>query len=66
MASYSAAFNTNSLNGVDEIDVSDLTVTGSLDMTGALVSGIPVDGTSVAFDNHILSVKLDSIGSNYI
>ena len=66
MASYSAAFNTNSLNGVDEIDVSDLTVTGSLDMTGALVSGIPVDGTSVAFDNHILSVKLDSIGTNYI
>ena len=51
MATYSSAFNTNILSDVDDISVSDLSVSDTLDMTGAVVSGIPVDNTTIAFTN---------------
>ena len=66
MATYSSAFNTNTLSDVDDISVSDLSVSDTLDMTGAIVSGIPVDNTTIAFTNHELTLIDGSIDTNHI
>ena len=66
MATYSSAFNTNTLSDVDDISVSDLSVSDTLDMTGAVVSGIPVDNTTIAFTNHELTLIDGSIDTNHI
>ena len=66
MATYSSAFNTNTLSDVDDISVSDLSVSDTLDMTGAVVSGIPVDNITIAFTNHELTLIDGSIDTNHI
>ena len=66
MAAYSLAFNTNTLSDVDDISVSDLLVSDTLDMTGAIVSGIPVDNMTIAFTNHELTLIDGSIDTNHI
>ena len=66
MATYSLAFNTNTLSDVDDINVLDLSVSDTLDMTGAIVSGIPVDNTTIAFTNHGLMLIDGSIDTNHI
>ena len=66
MATYSSAFNTNTLSDVDDISVSDLSVSDTLDMTGAIVSGIPVDNMTIAFTNHELTLIDGSIDTNHI
>ena len=48
MAMYSSAFNTNTLSDVNDINVFDLSISDTLDMTGAIVSGIPVDNTTIS------------------
>ena len=46
--------------------VLDLSVSDTLNMTGAIVSGIPVDNTTIAFTNHELTLIDGSIDTNHI
>ena len=66
MATYSLAFNTNTLSDIDDIIISDLLVSDILDMTWAIVSEIPVDNTTIAFTNHELTLIDGSIDTNHI
>ena len=66
MATYSLAFNTNTLSDVDDINVLDLLVSDTLDMTGAIISGIPVDNTTIAFQIMNWPLIDGSIDTNHI
>ena len=66
MATYSSALNTNTLSDVDDISILDLSISDTLDMTGAIVSEIPVDNTTIAFTNHELTLVDGSIDTNHI
>ena len=66
MASYSSAFNTNTLQGVDIIEVSELDVASVLNQTGATWYMDQIDNTTIQFTNNKLSVILNSIDGNYI
>ena len=44
----------------------DLSISDTLDMTGAIVSGIPVDNTTIAFTNNELTLIDGSIDTNHI
>lgn len=64
MSSYKSLFNTSSLEGVDTIETSDLTITDNLDVTGATIiglsSGSAVETTNLYYTDARFDTRLAS------
>lgn len=63
---YKNLQNTDTLDSVQFIQVDELIVNDKIDISTALLTGLPVDNTTITFDNNVLAVKTQGITTNFI